>query len=158
MATKEILTEDVINLIENAQTFKAIATVDEEGHPHITQRDLTMLDDGTLAYGEPFESSYLNSDMVRSIWFNQSISIFLQQNNHSFEIKGRPVRYVIEGPLYNKFYLEEKEKHKSDGDLAGVWIIEPQEIRNESYSTRRKEEIEKHPHFQHLDRILERIT
>ena len=155
MTSKEILTEEVINLIENSRTFKAIATIDEEGHPHVARRDLTILEDGTLAYGEPFESSYLNSDMLRSIWFNKNISILLQKNNHSFEIKGRPLRYVIEGPLYNKFYLKEIEKHRSDGDLAGVWLIEPQEIRNESYSVRRKEEKERHPHFHHLDRILE---
>ena len=150
--------KEIKDLINDSKTMKIIATTDENGNPHAVLRDgLTILDDGTLAYGEPFESSYTNSNMLRSIWFNKIVSIFIHgKNGISYQIKGKPVRYVIDGPLYKQFYEAEIEKQNSNADLAGVWLIAPKEIRNETYSIKRKEETERHPHFQHLDRILEK--
>lgn len=152
------LSKEVKDLIKDSETVKIIATTDENGNPHAVLREsLTILDDGTLAYGEPFESSYTNSNVLRSIWFNKDVSVFVHgKNGVSHQIKGQPVRYVINGPLYKQFYEAEIERQNSNADLAGVWLIAPKEIRNENYSIRRKEEKERHPHFQHLDRILEK--
>lgn len=153
-----IISKEVIDLIKDSKTIKIIATTDENGSPHaVVRENLTILDDGTVAYGEPFESSHTNSNVLRSIWVNKEVSILIQgKNGAGYQIKGQPVRYVINGPLYKQFYQAEIEKQDSDADLAGVWLIAPKEIRNETYSVRRSEEIEKHPHFQHLDRILEK--
>ncbi|NJD53961.1 MAG: pyridoxamine 5'-phosphate oxidase family protein [Candidatus Methanoperedens sp.] len=152
-----IPSKEVIDLIKDSETVKIIATTDENGNPHAVLREsLTILDDGTLAYGEPFESSHANSNILESLWFNKDVSVLVHgKNGVSYQIKGRPARYVINGPLYEQFYLNEIETQNSYADLAGVWLITPKEIQNETYSVKREEEIKKHPHFQHLDRILD---
>src|SRR5512141_2573474 len=68
------LPKDVMDIIENSSSIKVLTTVDEEGNPHAAFRDdLTVLDDGTLAFGEPFEGSQTNVNLVRSIWFDTQV-------------------------------------------------------------------------------------
>jgi hypothetical protein len=43
-----------------------------------------------------------------------------------------------------------------DVDLATVWIIEPEEVTDQSFSARRREEEALHPTFTHLDRLAKR--
>ena len=148
------LSQEIVSIIRNSEAIKILTTVDEEGNPHADFReDLMVLDDGHLAFGEPFEGSQTNVNLVRSLWFDKNVELTVRDGNGTtFQIVGKPYRYAHTGALFKKFYLAEREKRGADSELAGVWIIIPEEVRNETYEVRKKEEDEKHPFFRHFDR------
>lgn len=148
------LSKEIVDLINDSESIKVLATADEEGNPCTAFKDsMTVLDDGNLAFGEEFEGSQTNVNLVRSLWFNKNVELILRdRRGTTFQIKGKPYRYVHAGPLFKKFYLAEREKRGPDSELAGVWIITPEEVRNETYEVRKKEEDERHPFFRHFDR------
>lgn len=148
------LPKEVADIISDPESIKILTTVDEEGNPHVAFKDdLTVLDDGNLAFGEEFEGSQTNVNLVRSIWFDKNVELTVRdKSGTTFQIVGKPYRYAHSGPLFKKFYMAEREKRGSDSELAGVWIITPEKVRNETYEVRKKEEDEKHPFFRHFDR------
>jgi len=148
------LPKEALDIISDSESIKVLATVDEEGNSHAAFKDsLTVLDDGNLAFGEEFEGSQTNVNMVRSIWFDKNVELTVRNRIGTiFQIKGKPYRYAHSGPLFKKFYMAEREKRGADSELAGVWIIRPEEVKNETYEVRKKEEDEKHPFFRHFDR------
>lgn len=148
------LPKEVVDLINDSESIKVLATSDEEGNPHTAFKEsLTVLEDGNLAFGEEFEGSQTNVNLVRSLWFNKSVELIVRnKDGTTFQIKGRPYRYDHAGPLFKKFYLAEREKRGPDSELAGVWIITPEEFSDETYEVKKKREDERHPFFRHFDR------
>jgi hypothetical protein len=148
------LPKEAADIIRDPESIKVLTTVDEEGNPHVAFKDgLTVLDDGNLAFGEEFEGSQTNVNLVRSIWFNKNVELTVRdRSGTTFQIVGKPYRYAHAGSLFKKFYLAEREKRGADSELAGVWVIIPEQVRNETYDVRKKEEDEKHPFFRHFDR------
>ncbi len=148
------LPKEALDIISEAGSIKVLTTCDEEGNPHAAFKDdLTVLDDGNLAFGEEFEGSQTNVNLVRSIWFDKHVELTVRdRKGTTFQIIGKPYRYAHAGALFKKFYLAERAKRGDDSELAGVWIIVPEQVRNETYEVRKKEEDEKHPFFRHFDR------
>ncbi|HEX9022889.1 MAG TPA: pyridoxamine 5'-phosphate oxidase family protein [Geobacteraceae bacterium] len=152
MATK--LSAEIIDLLGDSETTKVLATLDADGFPHaVVKQSLQPGEDGEIIYLELLESSQTNRNLVRSIWFNQKVAIALKgKDGRSWQVKGRPVRTHITGPLFQRHYTEIRER-LGDVDLAAVWVIEPEEVIEESFAARRSEEERKHPVFTHLDRL-----
>jgi hypothetical protein len=148
------LPKELVDLINDSESIKVISTADEDGNPHTAFKDsLTVLEDGNIAFGEEFEGSQTNVNLVRSLWFNKDVELTVRdKSGTTFQIIGKPYRYAHAGPLFKKFYLAEREKRGPDSELAGVWIITPEEVRNETYEIRKKQEDERHPFFRHFDR------
>ncbi len=153
------LPKEVVDLISDPESIKIFATVDEKGNPHCVVIDFcTVLEDGNIAFAEEFEGSQTNVNLVRAIWFDKGpptggVELTVRgKNGTTYQIKGKPYKYIYTGELFNKFYLAAREKWGPDSELAGVWVITPQEVKNETYEVRKKEEDEKHPFFRHLDR------
>lgn len=148
------LTKEVVELINDSESIKIIATSDEQGNPHIAFKGcLTVLEDGNLAFAEEFEGSQTNINLVKSIWFDRNVEVTVRGKNRTkFQIKGKPYRYAYTGPLFKKFYLAARKKWGPDSDIAGVWVITPEEVKNETFAVKKKEEDEKHPFFKHFDR------
>lgn len=148
------LPQELLELLGERETGKVLATVDENGVPHaVAGQSLYVGDDGNLHYLELFESSRSNRNLVRSIWFDRPVAIAIQgKNGRSFQIKGKPVRVLIAGPVFQQHYVELR-RHLGDVDLAAVWVIEPHDVIDESFETRRASEEAEHPLFRHLDRL-----
>lgn len=148
------LPKEVVDLINNPESIKIVATADDKGNPHCAVKDFfTVLEDGNLAFGEEFEGSTTNVNLVRAVWFDKNVELTIRgKDGITFQIKGKPCKYVYIGELFKRFYLAAREKWGPDSELAGVWVITPQEVKNETYEVRKKEEDEKHPFFRHLDR------
>lgn len=148
------LSKEVIQLLRDDTTIKAIATTDDKGVPHVViKQSLHVNDEGELVYLELLESSQTNKNLVRSIWFNQKVAINLKGSEGiSYQIKGSPIKAIISGPIFKKYYDEVREK-LGDVDLATVWIIKPEELYNQSYQVRIRDEESQHPYFIHLDRL-----
>jgi hypothetical protein len=149
-----LLTDDIIALLDDDTTRKVLATVDAEGVPHaVEKRSLHHGGDGTIHYLELLETSNTNRNLVRSIWFGGKVAISLNgADGRSIQIKGRPVKTHITGSLYQKHY-ERIRTLLGDVDLAGVWVIEPDEVIDQSFADRKSREETLHPDFIHLDRL-----
>ncbi|MBI4297393.1 MAG: hypothetical protein HY676_02545 [Chloroflexi bacterium] len=148
------LPAEVISLLKDRASLKILATTDGQGNPHaVVKGSLTVQDDGLLVYREAMESSRANANMLRSVWYDKVVSVLVVgSNGHAYQIKGKAHRYVISGPIFKQHYLEARREEGPDSEVAGVWLIEPVEVRNETFSVRKEEEDKKHPHMRHFDR------
>jgi hypothetical protein len=144
------LTEEVINLLKNPYTVKYLTTVDEEGIPNtVFKGSLTALDKNTIAYVELIENSLTQRNMLKNFWYNKrpvSISIFNPGRNISYQIKGEPYKFVVEGEIWKDF-LNRVRSIIPDVNPSGVWLIRPKEIINQNYNIKKTEISEKKPGF-----------
>lgn len=152
MATK--LNKEIIALFSSNDSTKVLATVNSQGYPHAaTKPFIRVNDDGNLLYLELVESSCTQKNLVSSIWFDQKVSISVSdRSGQSWQIKGKPVKTLITGPVFQHYYRDVREQ-LGDVDLSAVWVIEPEEIINENIFVRHAEEEKAHPLFRHLDRL-----
>lgn len=148
------LPADIIALLNDETTTKALATVDTQGVPHVDiPYALLAGDDGTFLYLELLESSQANRNLVRSIWFDAPLAIVLRaKDGRSVHIKGTAIKIHITGPLFQHHYSAVRAR-LGDVDLAGVWVIRPDEITDQSFATAFSREAAEHPVFIHLDRL-----
>lgn len=150
-----VLSADIIALLQHPDTIRILATVDEDGAPHaVVKQSIHPGGDGNLHYLELLEGSATNRNMVRAIWFDKTVAITLvNPDRRSAQIKGRPVKAHITGPLFLEHYARLKESDPGAG-LAAVWIIEPVLVLSQALAERREAERTRRPHFTHLDRLL----
>lgn len=148
------LTLDVIDLLNDPDTIKILATVNDKGEPHaVFKQSLHVGEDGLIHSLELIETSHTAKNLVGSIWFERKLSILLRgTDNRAVQIKGRVHQYHISGALFQRHYLAARE-HLGDVDLAGIWVIEPVEVIEQGLQARWKTEDAQHPGFIHLDRI-----
>jgi len=148
------LNQTIRDLFSDPNSLKVLASTDAEGIPHLAfKNSLQINDEGKIVFLEIIESSQTNKNLVSSIWFNRKIAInILAQDKRSYQIKGTPIKAIISGQVFEKYYLDVREKF-GDIDLSTVWIIEPEELREETFSVRREIEEKEHPLLRHLDRL-----
>jgi len=148
------LSKEIIDLLDRDDSIKVLATVNEHGYPHAASKPYIRVDgEGNLLYLELVESSRTQKNLVRSIWFNRKVAVSVSNSKgHSWQIKGKPLKALITGPLYLQHYREVRQR-LGDVDLAAVWVIEPEEVINENIFVRHAEEEKAHPLFRHLDRL-----
>ena len=153
MTTK--LNKEIIALFSSDDSTKVLATVNEQGYPHAAAKPYIRVDDdGNLLYLELVESSLTQKNLVRSIWFDQKVSISVSgKNGQSWQIKGKPVKTLITGPVFLHHYQDVRQR-LGDVGLSAVWVIEPEEVINEYILVRHAEEELAHPLFRHLDRLV----
>jgi hypothetical protein len=148
------INEELAALLGKEDTVKLLVTTDEKGAPHAVVKESLQIDaDNQLIYLELLESSQTNRNMVRSIWFNHPITVaVVGASGESFQIKGNPVKAIVSGLVFRKYYEQVREQN-GDADLAAVWVIEPKEVVDQSFLVRRQQEAERRPYFKHLDRL-----
>ncbi|PWC45843.1 pyridoxamine 5'-phosphate oxidase family protein [Azospirillum sp. TSO22-1] len=148
------LSAEVADLIADPTAAKVLVTTDEDGTPHAVATDfLEIAGDGTILYLEPLESSASNRNLVRSIWYDRRVAIALKgADGRSVQIKGRPVRTHVAGPVFQRHYVDFQERH-GDIDLAAVWVIRPEAVHDEDFGRAKAHEEATRPFFRHLDRI-----
>jgi len=153
MATK--LNKEIIALFSSDDSTKVLATVNEQGYPHAAAKPFIRVDDdGNLLYLELVESSRTQKNLVRSIWFDQKVSVSVSdRTGQSWQIKGKPIKTLITGPVFLHHYRDVR-RILGDVDLSAVWVIEPEEVINENILVRHTEEEAAHPLFRHLDRLV----
>jgi len=153
------LTAAARTLLNDPETAKVLATVDSDGVPHVvTKQSIHAGKDGNVHLLQILEFSATNRNLVRSIWFDRKVAIGLRgKDGQSIQIKGRPIQNHITGPLYEEHYVKLRQR-RGDVDLAGVWVISPEEIIDESSAARRTDEERKRPNINHLDRLIKKPT
>jgi predicted pyridoxine 5'-phosphate oxidase superfamily flavin-nucleotide-binding protein len=152
MATE--ISQEIREVFNDKESIKVLATSDENGVPHVVAKGSIFIDDkGDVVYLELLEKTVSGRNVTHSLWFDRKVSVLaIAKDGRSFQIKGIPYRTLISGKEYEKYYVE-AEKHNPENDLAAVYYIKPDEIREETYSVRLKQQRERHPLYQHLDKI-----
>ena len=148
------ISQEVKDIISDKDTIKVIASVDLDGNPHVVAKgSISVNKEGKIIYLELLESSRTNKNLIGSLWFNKKVAInIISKDKRSFQIKGIPVKTLVAGHVYEEYYKQAQERNK-DNDLAAVYIIEPEEVIEETYSVRKEIEEKKHPLYIHLDRL-----
>lgn len=150
------LEQKVVELLNDVNSVKVLATTDKEGSPHVTfKNSIRAREDGYIQYWELIETSKTNKNMVNSIWFHKQVAINVYADGVSYQIKGIPYKAIISGKEFEEAYKQVRERFK-DGDLSTVWLIEPLQITEETFQKRKAQEEEQHPILKHLDRLLEK--
>lgn len=154
------LPEVLVNLLKDPESVKVLATTDGEGAPHaVVKGSITTLDGETIVFNEGLDTNESNKNLVRSIWFGGTVAINVTKGAVSYQIKGKPYKCLITGPVFKEFLVRARERRGPEADIAAVWLVTPEEVRDESPAVRRKEEEEKRPLFnRHLDRASIRKT
>lgn len=148
------LPAEVITLLGDPETVKILGTVSLDGIPHVVSKgSIHAGADGNIHLLQVLEHSQSNRNLTHSIWFDRKVTIYLRgKQGISYQIKGRPLRNIIAGPLFEEHYTKLRAR-LGDVDLAGVWIIEPDEVINETGAFRQAQEAERNPYLLHLDRL-----
>lgn len=147
------LSDDVVGLIRSGDSIKVLSTKDKNGVVHGVFKDsITVDDDGNIRLLEYLETSQSSRNLTYAIWFHQLVSVTVaDRSGRSVQIKGYPIRDIAAGREFEEYYRAVVET--SDIlDLAGIWIIEPEEIREETLLTRADEERVRYPIVGHMDR------
>lgn len=149
------INKEIRELLKDKQTIKALATIDKTGKPHVSFKGSIDIDEeGNLYFLEVLESSQTNKNLTYSIWFDRYVAITVYgTDKRSWQIKGIPQKVHISGPLFEEKYTQIVERTPG-ADLAGVWVIRPEEIREETFAVRLQEQKEKHPIIGHLDQLI----
>jgi hypothetical protein len=146
--------ENVKSLLKDTSSRKAIASIDRNGELHLVFKGSITIDgDGNIRYFDLNETSQTNKNLTYSLWFNKKVTInVLGEDCTSYQIKGIPIRAIISGKEFEDAYIEVQERRGMDCDLSTIWIIEPTEVKEETFSVRQAEERQKYPLIGHLDR------
>jgi hypothetical protein len=122
--------------------------------PHVVYKgSIHVNDEGNIVLYELLESSRNGQNLVYSIWFDKKVVIsILDEEKNSYEILGHPARCITCGKEFEEVY-KKLRKERGDIDLAAIWVIEPDEVQNESFPVRKKEEETEYPIICHLDRL-----
>lgn len=149
-----VINDKIKELLKQKDTLKVVASVDKEGNPHVTFKGtVNVNEEGQVTFLEILESSQTNRNLTNSIWFEKVVAItILGADKTSYQIKGIPKRAIISGPLFEETYIRVQEKF-GDVDLAAIWVIDPVEVREETFQARLEEERKQFPIIGHLDRF-----
>lgn len=148
------LNKQVIEIINEPETLKSVATVNREGVPHVAYKGSLHVENEFIVFYDLIQSSQINKNLVNTIWFDGKVAIsILSKEKRSFLIIGKPVKCVTAGKKFEEVYVELQDKKGKEVDLSAIWYIEPLSVREETYEKRRNEEEKKFPYIRHLDRV-----
>ncbi|HTP26126.1 MAG TPA: pyridoxamine 5'-phosphate oxidase family protein, partial [Anaeromyxobacteraceae bacterium] len=129
------LNDELVALLRDEESMKMLATTDADGSPHaVLKQSLTVGENGNIVYLELLESSHTNKNLLRALWFGQRVAVAVRRGSKSWQVKGRPVRAHVAGPVFQRAYTRIRER-LGDVDLAAVWVIEPEEVIDQSWAT-----------------------
>jgi len=151
-----ILNERVSSLLSDPGSGKILSSVSPDGVPHTVFKGSIHADsDGNIRYYELLETSRSNRNLTYAMWFGRSVSINVADGGGTgWQIVGKPVRALVSGAEFERVYVSLRETLGDDADLSAIWIIEPEEVREETFGARVREESSRHPLVGHLDRFV----
>ncbi len=152
------INEELKTILNEPSSIKMLASLDEKGNINLVAKGSLRLseDETELIYYELIEASRTNKNLTGSLWFNRQVAVnVVSKNGISYQLHGSPIRAVIAGKEFEEAYKHVIARN-SDNDLAVVYHIRIDSIKNESYPIRLAEEQKKHPLYVHLDKLAKK--
>lgn len=148
------LPDELLDLLRDPAAVKILATTGADGAPHVALRPtLHLLDNGDLAFAEELDSSATSKNLVRAIWSDRSVAVGISRGDRTWELRAKPWRCLVAGPLFKRFLLEARAAQGGDADVSTVWVIRPDSASDQSPATRRAQDAARRPYGgSHLDR------
>ncbi len=148
------LTEHLIKLLSADGTKAFIATIDENGSPYSIPSPFLEVDgDGRLIHLELLETSVTHRNILRSLWFDKPVTVTIQgTDGRIFVARNKVFKAHVSGREFSRYYSNVRLK-LDDADLVAVWLLEPYEVIEETYSVKKVREELLHPFYKHLDRL-----
>lgn len=149
------LSEKIIKAIQDKDSIKVIGTISKEGVPHVTAKgSLTVDENGRIKFWELLEKSQTQRNLVYSIWFDKKVAIsIITKDRESYQIKGVPYKAVTAGHVFQEAYVEVQKRLGDDIDLSAIWLIDVEEVQEETFLARREELETEYPYELHVDRL-----
>ena len=125
------LPEDVFKIVNDPKSVKVLATKSAEGDVHaIVVGSVTAPNPSTIAFGAILmKRSSKNLEGMRER--HEMASVLVNKDVQAFEIKASIKSFLTSGQLLDNMNIELKKNGLS---ARGIWILEPQEIWNQSAS------------------------
>ncbi|MDR1614495.1 MAG: hypothetical protein LBS26_02895 [Campylobacteraceae bacterium] len=147
------MAHEILELLNDTKSIKILVSIDDEGLAHPVVKDSLRYEDDGIVYTEFLESSNTNRFLTKALWFDKKVSILLlTEDKRSFKITAQPVKAIVNGKIFQRYYEEVLNKFK-DFDLSTVWVFKPLEITEQTLQKRVDEEKRDRPYFLHLDRL-----
>lgn len=149
-----VLTDKLIEDINAPSSLKSVTAVLKSGVPHTVYKGTLHVNRyGNIEFYDIFESSKINEAMVYSIWFDRYVTVnILTEDKRCYEIVGKPLHSITQGREFEEVY--KNMKHNRGNDLNSIWVIEPLEVREETFAVRKAEQERDFPFLKHLDRAV----
>jgi monomeric isocitrate dehydrogenase len=147
------MAHEILELLNDPKSVKILVSVDDEGLAHPVVKESLRSENDDIVYTEFLESSNTNRFLTKALWFDKRVVILLiTHNKRNFKITVKPVKAIVSGKVFQKYYEEVQNKFK-DFDLSTVWVFKPLEISEQTLQKRVDEETRERPYFLHLDRL-----
>jgi len=137
---------NIKKMLEDPKNVKTLTTVNTDGNPYsVPVNSVSVMADGNIAFMELLDTCQTQRNMLNCLWFKKTVSILVVGDwgkGEVFQIKGTPYKLLTQGPIWDQ-YLGMIWKIIPQADPAGVWLITPEEVRDQNYFVRRKGEEER---------------
>jgi hypothetical protein len=144
-----------LEFLNTPGSVKILVTRGEDGLPHPVVKASLRGEDGNIVYLEFLESSRTNRYMTQALWFDTPVGVLvLTADARSFTLCARPVRALVSGKDFQRYYEEARDVWGFD--LATVWVLRPEGARETTLRVRAAEEAQQRPYFIHLDRLAKK--
>jgi predicted pyridoxine 5'-phosphate oxidase superfamily flavin-nucleotide-binding protein len=149
------LNEEVIEAINNPLSVKVIATISKEGIPNVTPKGSISVDEnGRIRLLELLEKSQTQKNLVYSIWFDKYVAInIVTPERKSYQIKGKIYKTINSGREFQEAYVAVQKKLGYDIDLSAIWLIDAEQVSEQTFIAKREELETKYPYELHVDRL-----
>lgn len=149
------LSEDVISAIKDPESVKVVATISKEGIPHVTVKgSLTVDENGRIRFLELLEKSQTQKNLVYSIWFDKFIAInIITKDKRSYQIKGKIYKTINSGKEFQDAYVGVQKVAGYDTDLSAIWLVDVEEVVEQTFAVRREKLEAEYPYELHVDRL-----
>ncbi|MEM0448452.1 MAG: pyridoxamine 5'-phosphate oxidase family protein [Methanomassiliicoccales archaeon] len=125
------LPDEVFQAFNNPKAGKTLATVREDGTPHIIQVGSAMAPNPEMIAFGAILMKETGKNLEAAKMGGKLVSVLVTQEMKSYQVHAKVKDYITSGPLFDKM----NEVLKSIGLKAhGVWTLEPVEVWNQSAS------------------------
>lgn len=123
--------DEVFQAINNPKAGKTLATVREDGTPHIIQVGSVMAPSPDMIAFGAILMKETGKNLEATKKAKKMVSVLVTIEMKSYQVHAMVKDYVTSGPLFDKM----NEVLKGMGLMAnGVWTLEPAEVWNQSAS------------------------
>ncbi|HWQ77674.1 MAG TPA: hypothetical protein VN381_02600 [Anaerovoracaceae bacterium] len=156
---KAELPQELIELLDKPDSVKVLGTLNADGSPRLAiNKSLTTLDGKTLILSEELEKTLSNKNLVRSIWFDKRVSVYISNGPVAYEVRASVNRCFIIGGQFVEMLTRARKEYGPDADITDAWELIPREVVNVSPEVVRREQQLLHPFLDiHLDRASIRV-
>ncbi|MCR4616946.1 MAG: hypothetical protein K5669_02030 [Lachnospiraceae bacterium] len=149
------LEKKIIDAIKDPASIKVIATVSKEGIVHVTPKgSLTVDENGRIKFLELLEKSQTQKNLVYSIWFDKFVAVnIITADRKSYLIKGKIYKTINSGKVFQDEYVAVQEKLGYDIDLSAIWLVDAEEVSEQTFEVRREILETAYPYEKHVDRF-----